>query len=168
MWQQVSRIGCRAVAVTVLISGAGGCASQPLWRTDRHVSIVTPQPLQLVSAPMTLSWRTHDLPSSSREFAVFIDRQPIRPGQSLRAIASHDQSCLHTPGCPNAAYLRARNVFLTGATSVSIPYFADVSGIAARDRPSVHQATVILIDASGHRVGEYVYTVQFRVADSNA
>jgi hypothetical protein len=160
------RVRAGGVASSLACLLVAGCAHDPLWRTDQHVTIVAPHQLALASPPVTLSWRTHALPPASREFAVFIDRRPVKPGESLRAIANGDQSCLRNAGCPDPAYLRARNVFLTAGTRISIPYFAQLSGISGADQPSVHEATVVLIDAGGRRVGEYAYTVQFRVSDS--
>ena len=153
----------------VLISAAAtGCAHAPLWSKNGALKIVAPRELALTGVPVTLRWKTSALPGHTTYFAVFIDRAPVEPGQSLRAVGSSDASCRRTPGCPDATYLRAHDVFLTSANQVTIPYLATLGGIAGRDHPPVHRATIILVNAQGERLGEYAYSVEFRVTSVGA
>lgn len=121
-----------------------------------------------MAAPVRVTWESRLLPQSASGYAVFVDKAPIHPRQSLRAVAKGDESCLHTRGCPDAAYLRAHDVFLTTATTVTIPYFATLPGAERHDRRPIHEVTVVLVDRSGYRVGEYAYSVQFRLPETAA
>jgi hypothetical protein len=142
---------------------ATGCAKAPLFVVNHDVRITTPSQMATVSAPVHVSWRTTKLPSTATQYLVFIDTPPIHPGQSVRAIASGDSSCIAAAGCPNAAYLAARDIFLTRQQSATIPFIAALNGIEGHDALPIHEVTVILIDRAGRRVGEYAYTTQFRV-----
>jgi hypothetical protein len=124
--------------------------------------------MAVVAAPFQVAWRTANLPRDATQFLVFVDDPPIHPGQNLRALANGDPSCVPSAGCPNAAYLAARNVFLTSQHRVTIPFVADLTGIEGHDSLAIHQLTVILLDARGRRVGEYAYTQQFRVRQQTA
>jgi hypothetical protein len=142
---------------------AGGCAHAPLFVANKSLRIASPKPMAVVAAPVQVSWQTAELPARATQFLVFVDTPPIHPGQSLRALASGDPSCVPKAGCPNAEYLAARDIFLTSRHSVSIPFVAALSGLEGHDALAIHQLTVILLDARGARVGEYAYTMQFRV-----
>jgi hypothetical protein len=147
----------------VAVVAVGGCARAPLFTADRSLRFVAPVQMSTVIAPVEVSWRTDHLPLHAAQFLVFIDTPPIHPGQNLRAIASGDPSCVPKAGCPNAAYLAARDVFITTRDRVSVPFVAALSGLEGHDSLAIHQLTVVLVDAHGTRVGEYAYTVQFRV-----
>src|SRR4051812_15218727 len=96
-----------ACAIALL---ATGCANDPLFKADHGVRIVAPRDLAHVTTPLTLSWQASSLPGKARQFAVFVDRAPVRPWQPLKAVAGDDRSCRESAGCPDAAYLRRHNV----------------------------------------------------------
>ena len=148
------------VAVALLAAGCGGVR---MWHTDESVRITAPRELQQVSAPVTIKWRSTN---AANRYAVFVDRPPIKPGQSLKAIAGNDPGCQRDPSCPTPAYLLEHDVFLTSEDSVSVPYFAQLGGISGRDKPATHYATVVLIDPTGHRAGEAAWVVDFRLSDT--
>jgi hypothetical protein len=160
-WKRVAT--CLAAVLTL-----GGCARSPLFIANHSVQILAPAPLALVSAPLRVAWRVHDLPVGVTQFLLFVDGSPLEPGQNLRALAQGDQSCLETSGCPNASYLAAHDIFLTGRKDVTIPYVAVLSGLEGADSMAIHRATLVLLDRHGDRVGEYAYTVQFRMRQSDA
>jgi hypothetical protein len=139
------------------------CARSPLFVTDSRLRIVAPTTLQVVTAPVRVAWTAHDLPAAAAAYVVFIDRAPIHPGQSLRSVAHGDVSCEHTPGCPDVAYLRSHDVFLTRTPSVTIPYLGKLAGVERQDKLPIHHVTIILVDRSGDRLGEYGYGVDFRL-----
>jgi hypothetical protein len=153
------------LAVAAAVASLSGCAVSGLaFREDERVDIVTPEDRAEVALPVTISW-TSEVEAGGGEgpyYAVFVDRSPIRPGQSLRALA--DDSCNSTPGCPDIAYLRDRHVHVTEETSVTLEVVPRRSGqrTGAEDR---HEATIVLIDAEGRRVGEAAYTVEFTVEE---
>jgi hypothetical protein len=134
-----------------------------MWRPNDSVRITAPRELQQVSAPVAIKWRS--INATSR-YAVFVDRPPIKPGQSLKAIAGNDPGCQRDPSCPTAAYLLQHDVFLTSQDTVSVPYFAQLGGISGRDKPTTHYATIVLIDSTGHRAGESAGVVDFRLSDT--
>lgn len=144
-------------AATVLLAA---CAGSPQFSGDGLVRIVQPSELEVVTAPVTLTWR--GTPTDGVRYAVFVDRTPIRPGQNLRSLAN--ESCKRTPGCPDEAYLRERGIILTTQQQAVIPYIAKQSGVGGHAALPAHRATIVLIDADGRRVGEQAYTVEFRVA----
>ena len=96
-------------------------------------------------------------------FAVFVDRAPIRPGQSLRAVG--DDDCRRTPGCPDDEYLRERYVFLTCATSLTLDTLPAKSGTTRTGADDTHDLTIVLVDADGRRLGEAAWTVEFRAEE---
>lgn len=164
----------RCLLATPLLCGLllAACARSPLFFSNSRLRIVTPAELATVTLPVHLSWRVKDLPTAAVRYAVFVDPghaapEPIHPGQNLRAVASNDKACLHARGCPDAAYLEAHDIFLTNTQSVTIAYVSDLGGLEKRDPLAVHQATLILISLRGYRVGEYAYTVQFRISKAS-
>jgi len=152
----------------IAASVSAACAHAPLFSTDRSVRIVSPAPMATVAAPVQVSWHAAHLPTGAAQFVVFVDSPPIHPGQNLRAIASGDASCKPQAGCPDAAYLAARDIFLTKHDDVSIPFVAALSGLEGHDSLAIHEVTVVLVDARGTRVGEYTYSVQFRVRQATS
>lgn len=156
----------RAVAVAVLavsLLGACGGDGELAFRRDDRVEILQPKDEQEVRLPVRLRWKA-DLggrADGGRYFAVFVDRQPVAPGQSLATLA--DESCDRTPGCPDREYLEDRYVFVTDKTALDldvVPQPSSSQRTGARDR---HEAVIVLIDGEGRRVGEASYRVSFGI-----
>ena len=154
------RLAC-ALALFMLLPA---CAVSGLgFSNDHRVKIVTPVNRSKVSLPVTISWRAPGIKHAANGtpfFAVFLDRAPIRPHQTLRAVA--DDACNKTPGCLDLAYLRDRYVFVTKKTSVTLDVVPKPSGQRTGAKES-HEATIVLVDADGRRMGEAAYTVVFTV-----
>jgi hypothetical protein len=150
------------MALAVLVAGSACTTSGLAFRTDERVKVLTPADREHVNLPVEITWRSTvalDEPDGPRGYAVFVDRQPMRPGQSLRAVA--DDVCRRTPGCPDLEYLRERDVYITQGTSLIVDNLADnrpANRTGARD---AHEAVIVLIDETGHRVGEAAYNVEF-------
>lgn len=140
------------------------CTSHDLaFVRDERVDIVRPRDRAEVSLPVRLEWRTSDL-GRGNFFAAFVDRAPIAPGESLAVLA--DDTCERTPGCPDLAYLRERDVYVTDRRSLrldTLPQTGSGTRTGARDR---HEATIVVLDRDGRRVGESAYTVEFSVRGS--
>ena len=154
----------RALLVpVVLAASAGGCATDGLaFRQDDRVEILEPGARDVVRVPVRVRWRA-DLergPSGGPYFAVFVDRAPIRPGQSLRVLA--DESCNDTDGCLDLQYLRDRHVHVTDEPEVVLDVLPRKSS-SQRTGADRHEATIVVIDADGRRVGEAAYSVEFEV-----
>ena len=152
------------VAAALLAATAAACAGDgAAFRRDESVDIVQPDNRAVVELPVHIRWEA-DLeagPGGGPYYAVFVDRAPIRPGQSLRALA--DDSCDDTKGCPDLQYLRDRNVHVTDRTEVTldvVPRPSTSQRTGARNR---HEATIVVIDGDGRRIGEGAYAVEFEV-----
>ena len=160
----------RRVPVAVAVAGGlllTGCSVGGLaFREDDRVDIVEPADRAEATLPVTIRWTADEVEADDGGpfFAVFVDRAPIRPGQSLRALA--DDTCNRTEGCPDIAYFRDRHVYVTDELEVTLDALPARSGqrTAADDR---HEATIILVDAEGRRRGEAAYTVEFTVAGAS-
>jgi hypothetical protein len=158
----------RVVRVVLALSalvGVAACGTGGLeFAGDERLKIVTPSDRGKVNLPVNIRWRTPGLnrTDDGPYFAVFVDRAPVQPGQSLRAVA--DDACNRTPGCPDASYLKDRNVYVTKDTSVTLDAVPKKSGqrVGAADS---HDAVVVLVDSKGRRIGESAYPVEFTVRE---
>jgi len=128
------------------------------------IQITSPANRASVLLPLQITWTAPSIHSSpdGPYFAVFVDRAPVQPGQSLRALA--DSSCNSTPGCPDVSYLADRFVYVTDTTSVTVDALPAPIAASRSTIGDLHQATIVLIDGNGRRIGETAYTVEFRAA----
>lgn len=160
--------GARASAWLAVALALSSCATHGLaFRKDDRVEIVRPRDRERVRLPFTLEWRARDFPvgagtigGTGNYFAIFVDRSPMGPGQSLRALG--DDVCKRTPGCPDVAWLADHRVFLATATSYRIGSLPDI--LSATTRRGVledHEITIVLMDREGRRIGESAFTVEF-------
>lgn len=144
-----------------------GCRiSDMAFRTDQRLHIVTPLPNAAVATPLTIRWITANLPQGTL-FALFVDRPPIQPGQSIGAVCRQGRF----QGCPRvrtlaelAAYLSSYNVYVTTTHTLTLP---DLPNTRPPDfARHAQQLTIVLLDPTGRRVGEAAYTVSFRTQPS--
>ena len=159
----------RRAAVAVLSLLASGCnVSNMAFTKNDSLHFTAPKSRALVALPVTLSWSIDGFqlekqgaaPPNSHAgyFALFVDRAPVRPGQTLLAIA--DSNCKHTPGCFNAQYLATRGVYTTASTSFTLQ---EIDNINSYQKVQLHEVTVILLDTSGRRIGESAWYIDFRM-----
>jgi hypothetical protein len=159
------------ILATALCSGCAPSRSQLLFRQDTRLHFSSPKQRSEVKLPVTLRWtmRSFDavgagLGPPRRDagyFAVFVDRTPVRPGETLEAVAKGDPACLKSPTCPDQLYLEQRQVYTTTASSLTLTQvypFTHTHG-----RLQLHTATVILLDERGHRIGESAWEIQFKL-----
>jgi len=128
---------------------------------DDRIQILTPEDRATVTLPLEVSWTARDLPPGTT-FALFVDRAPVAPGAILASLFSDDHSCARDPACPSPDALLSLGVHRTTRTTVVL------ESPLPEGRPSspeTHDATLILIDASGKRIGESAFAVTFTVAD---
>ena len=161
-----------AVVGCLVATGCGITHMQDLsFRVDNRLHFTTPKARTKVHQPLTVAWTIHDFrvaPAGSEPpskdagyFAVFVDRTPIQPGQTMRAVADGDTSCKHDPKCPDAAYLAQHEVFTTTATTLTLPQIPNVLG--STDKVQSHTITVVLMDTAGHRIGESAWQLDVRI-----
>lgn len=154
-------------AALALVASACGVSNLAFF-VDNRLHFVAPKPRAMVSLPVTISWRMADfdvvspgtLPVSSRSgyFAVFVDRAPIRPGQTVAAVA--DRRCRRTPGCVDAGYLADRGVYTTTEDFVTL---RQVSNLNSYQSVQTHEVTVVILDSAGKRIGESAWYLDFRM-----
>jgi hypothetical protein len=144
-----------------------GCVPQGLaFRVDKRVTITAPEDRAEVTLPLTVEWSVRDFTVTRSDsavggddagyFAVFVDRAPQPPGKSLAWIARKDRSCRPTDGCPDEEYLASRGIYSTTDTHIT---FDQLPRPANDKRKERHTLTVVLLDPSGHRLGESAYQV---------
>ena len=148
-----------APVLAVSVLALAGCAGQQ-FVADTRLSITSPRTRATVDAPVTVRW-TMRSPLPGGSYAVFVDRAPIKVGQTVRSVIdASDHACKADPACPDAAYLSAHNVYVTRATNVTIDHLPVLH--SDRSNPE-HEVTVILLDAHGKRTSESAWFRDFKV-----
>jgi len=125
---------------------------------DHRFHFVAPPSRAHVRLPVTLRWTMRDF-TPAAHFAIFVDRSPVGPGQTLRAVADRDTSCKRTPGCPDASYLADRQIYTTADDGFVLDRVADF--VDNREKQQLHEVTVVLLDTAGRRIGESVWYLDF-------
>ena len=160
-----------ALSAVLLLAGCGITHMQNLsFRVDKRLHFTAPKARSKAHQPLTVSWTMRDFRVAalgseppSRDagyFAVFVDSAPVKPGQTLRAVAAGDPSCERNPKCPDNGYLAAHGVFVTTVTSLHLPLIPNVAGTA---KVQQHAITVVLMNTAGHRIGESAWELDFRL-----
>lgn len=171
--RQRRRVGAaRALALALLTTGLTGCSnySELQFKQDHRLQFTSPDSYELVKAPVEIEWTIEDfevLPARSREppsdgagyFAVFVDRAPIKPGHTLEDVADGDEACKKDPRCPDRRYLEAKAVYVSHQPRLTLEL---IPQLASKEEIQTHQLTVILLDSTGHRIGEYAWYLQFK------
>jgi hypothetical protein len=146
-----------------------GC-SDAVFHDDSRVAFRTPVAESTVRLPLVLRWQSHGIrladPGVAKPgtyyFAVFLDRRPLAPGESLLSLV--DDECVDAGhGCADRAYFERRNVFLTAGTSLSLSNVAPLSTHKHRADGALHTATIVLMDGEHRRHGETAWQRSFRV-----
>jgi len=163
--------GMALLAAAVLpLTGCGLTHLNELnFRVDDRLHFIAPKDRAKVHEPVTISWRMSGFrvaplgsePAShdAGYFAVFVDRQPIKPDQTMKAVAS-DRFCKQDPKCPDTTYLNQRGVYTTTGTTV---HFDQIANLVGNDKVQMHTFIVVLMDTSGHRIGESAWELDLRI-----
>jgi hypothetical protein len=164
-------VSLTCAAALAATTGCGPHLSQLSFRVDKRLHFVTPKDRTLVHTPFTVSWTMRDFTVSAPSpgptdkdvgyFAIFVDRAPIRPGQSLKSLAKDDPSCRLNPKCPDAGYLALRQIYTTTSPSVTLDQVSSLTDTG--DKTQLHDVTVVLLDTSGHRIGESAWHLTFKL-----
>jgi hypothetical protein len=150
----------RIGAAPVIALAVQGCAVHGLaFVQDDRVEITTPSDNATVSMPLELRW---EVDGYDGEFGVFFDRSPMRPGKGLESLVPEDDAlCRANPACPDAAWLAARQMYVTGEPSLTVEQLPDRrSEGSGSDR---HEVIIVLLDAGGTRQGEATFIREFIV-----
>jgi hypothetical protein len=139
------------------------------FEKNDSLRMLTPRANSLVKLPVTLRWAPADLPRGGADglstYAVFVDRAPIGPGKTLKSVCEQgDLICRDTKGQPDQSYLEQRDVYLAPRNRLKLLAVTDHKNRYAGSKV-IHEATVVMLNAAGERVGEESYSVEFRVAD---
>ena len=166
-----SRWGVALLAVLPL-AGCGLTHLQDLnFRVDKRLHFIAPKDRSTVGRTFTVSWTMNDFtvaPEGSAPptrdagyFAVFVDKTPIKPGQTMKSLAKDDLACQRDPRCPSPSYLKDLGVYTTTDTSLRIAQVGNVVG--DKEKLQHHFITVVLMDTSGHRIGESAWELDLRI-----
>ncbi len=160
------------LAIAILTTSCGLFRPSELnFRTDSRLEFTAPPARTLVRTPLHVAWQIHDFqivpPHSAPPtkgagyFAIFVDRSPIKPARTMRDVASRDETCLARPGCPDEVYLEQRQIFTTTNEDLTIPQIPSIPGDS--EKIQQHTVTVVLMDTSGHRIGESGWELDLRM-----
>ncbi|MBW3667900.1 MAG: hypothetical protein KY443_01690 [Actinobacteria bacterium] len=144
-----------AVAAVLVVSSA--CTTKGLsFVQDDRIDILNPTENATVGLPFELEWRARDFDGY---YAVFFDRSPMKPGKSLLSLVARNDPCRAEDDCPDAEWLAARHVYVTDRTSLRVELLPELrDNNRSKDR---HQVTIVLLDETGHRIGESAFTNEF-------
>lgn len=159
----------RTTALLLVLASTAGCQVDRLqFQNDHRLSFQTPQARHRVAAPVTISWTMKDFDAvgldGSREsgkgaFALFVDRAPMPVGKNLKWLARNDAGCKRDARCPDAEFLANSGVFVTTDTSVTLDVLPQ-AGAGVGDEQ--HYVNVVLLDGTGHRIGESAWYLPFK------
>ena len=123
-----------------------GCGDY-LFRHSDRVKVVYPGAYASVAQPLTIRWEAQAFtaPGDGR-FAVFLDRDPMPPGESLDYFDRHDRD----------------RIWVLDGTSLALDVVPRRVGIDPAEQDH-HDVTVVLLDRAGRRVGEYAGFAEFSV-----
>lgn len=160
------RAACAAAALAL-----AGCASGTDLRRDDRVRFLSPPEGARVTLPLLLRWsadpavfrpRRFDGSSGGRTgvYAVFVDSAPVRPGRHIDSVADSDKPCRISPGCPDRSWLADHGIHLTTEPRLVLRGVPAGSGRRSGGRRR-HEATVVLLDGRGVRIGDGAWTRTF-------
>lgn len=156
-----------AFGVCVALSG---CVREGLaFKVDDRLTFTSPADRGTVALPVKLAWEIRDFDitapgvdvrNDAGYFGVFVDTTPMPPGKPLKWLARDDDSCREADGCPDEQYLNVRGIYTTTATELVLQQLPRTTD---KDRRERHRATIVLLDATGTRIGESAFEIVFDV-----
>lgn len=160
----------RGIALTAVCAALAGCIPQGLaFKVDERLTFQSPEDRATVRLPVTLDWDIRDFEvtepggeprKDAGYFGIFVDSSPMPPGKPLRWIARKDNSCRPSDGCPDEEYLQGRGIYTTTETQLKLEQLPRSGKENRRER---HRATIVLLDARGHRIGESAFEIAFDI-----
>jgi len=132
-----------------------------MFRKDPQLQVLEPKSNAFIDLPVTLRWRGTDLPNGA-QYVVLVDHAPMRPGQGLLALV--DRRCKNTPStCPDQNYWDGHYIYFTRTDHLVLEALPDLRRQNRTNALDAHNVTIVLIDRTGHRIGEGFYAVEFNV-----
>jgi hypothetical protein len=160
-----------ALVLAPLLAGCGMSVRNLNLRVDNRLEFLSPASRAVVANPVKVRWQMSDFevatrasapaPAGGGYFAVFVDQAPIRPGQTMRVVATGDELCLHKAGCPDTGYLAQRQIYTTTADHLTLGEIPSLAG--DQDALQLHSVVVVLMGANGHRIGESAWELDLRM-----
>jgi hypothetical protein len=146
-----------------------GCQIDRLQFTnDERLEFVSPEERSRVTAPLTVEWRMEGFQAigldGSREddrgvYAVFVDRAPMPVGKDLKWVFRDDHGCKRDARCPSQQQLVDRGILVTTDTKATIEVLPQVGDGKGDEQ---HYVNVVLLDGTGHRIGESGWYLPFK------
>lgn len=160
-----ARAGAAVLAVVCL----AGCATDRLqFKNDHRLSFEAPEERAKVTAPLVVDWDMSGFEATGLDgstdnkrgaYAVFVDRAPMPAGKDLKWLFRNDSGCKHDARCPSKQQLADRGVLVTTDTQVTIDVLPQVGDGVGDEQ---HFVNVVLLDGTGHRIGESAWYLPFR------
>lgn len=154
----------RSPLLVLALALLGACSAEGLaFEVDDRIEFVAPGERQRVHLPVELRW-TSSFPAPEAGgpyFAVFIDREPMRPGHTISTVL--DDACRRDPSCPDIGYLEERGIYLRDTTALVLETIPDRSTATRTGAKESHEATLVLVDRDGRRIDETAWSRQFIV-----
>ena len=153
-----------ALVLVIAVIGASCSATGIAFRQDKRLTFIAPDEREEVTLPVTIRWKVRDFAvgPDAGSFAVFVDRSPQPPRETLEWLARNDESCQVADDCPDEAWFAERNVYRTTETEFTIEQLP----VLVEGRRDIHEVTVVFLDEEGRRVAETAFTRRFEVKRS--
>jgi len=131
----------------VVLLLATGCGQHLLFRQDHRISVLTPEIYSTIRPPIVVTWATKDFRAGpDGSYAIFVDRAPMPPGATIDYFNQLDRE----------------GIFTTNSTSIRFAGLPPLLRNASAERDH-HEITIVLLDPTGHRIGEEAGFVEFNL-----
>lgn len=138
----------RAPLLMVLTAAVllGGCQDMQ-FRLDHRIEVQSPGNFAKVREPLSVRWTARDFnPPSDGMFAVFVDRDPMPPGKTMDYFSDKDRN----------------HIWVVDTPSLTVDSLPGKPGVNDIER-NHHDVTIVLLDASGKRIGETAGFAEFDI-----
>jgi hypothetical protein len=149
----------RTLLLAFALAATSCTASGIDLQRDRAISIESPPQRRTVALPLEVSWTVSG--PAPAHYALFFDRAPMAVGKDIRSLREEDDACRRRPGCPDDVWLRARDIYVTGDTTITIDALRDTRPPRRPQDREDHRLVIVPLDSKLRRTSEHAYTVVF-------
>ena len=135
------RLASTVGAITLVLSG---CLEDRSFHESDVVRFAEPAEGDFASAPLLVRWEGN--PKGAAQWALFLDRAPIKPGASIDDLEVQER----------------QNLWITAEREYTIAFVPPRASSVA-SRRDLHRLVVIPLDAEGGRIGELAASVELTV-----